>query len=45
MSRVSGGPTKQYVQAGETLSFSVQTLTSQGGFYRVFVSGYYEPVP
>lgn len=40
-----GGSTKHYVQAEETLSFSVQTFASAGGFYRVFVSGYYEAVP
>lgn len=39
------GPTKHYVNAGETLRFAVQTFANAGGFYRVFLSGYYEPVP
>jgi hypothetical protein len=39
------GPTLQYVSPGETLTFSVETFASAGGFFRVFVSGYYEPAP
>lgn len=39
------GPVKQYVEPGATLSFNFQTFASAGGFYRVFVSGHYEPAP
>jgi hypothetical protein len=39
------GPTLHYVSPGETLTFSVETFASSGGFFRVFVSGYYEPAP
>lgn len=42
---VCAGPTRQYVNAGETLRFGVETFASAGGFFRVFVSGYYEPAP
>lgn len=40
-----GALTKQYVNAGETLRFSVETFANSGGFFRVLVSGYYEPAP
>ncbi len=40
-----GALTKQYVNAGETLRFSAETFANSGGFFRVLVSGYYEPVP
>jgi hypothetical protein len=39
------GPVTQYVEPGATLNFNFQTFANSGGFYRVFVSGYYEPVP
>ena len=38
-------PMKQYVEAGESLTFIVQTLSNSGGNFRVFVSGHYETVP
>jgi hypothetical protein len=39
------GPTRQYVAAGETLTFTAQTFAGSGGFFRAFVSGHYETVP
>lgn len=42
---VCAGPTKHYVESGQTLRFGLETIADEGGFYRVFVSGYYEPVP
>ena len=39
------GPIRQYVEPGATLSFNFQTFAGAGGFYRVFVSGHYEPAP
>ncbi len=39
------GPIRQYVEPGATLNFNFQTFASNGGFYRVFVSGHYEPAP
>ena len=40
-----GGLTKHVVNAGQTLRFTAQTFANAGGFFRVLVSGYYEPVP
>jgi hypothetical protein len=37
--------TRYYVGPGETLSFFVSTASSDGGFHRSFVSGYYLPAP
>jgi len=38
-------PMKMYVEANQTLTFIVQTLSNTGGNFRVFVSGHYESVP
>jgi hypothetical protein len=37
--------TKFYAESGQTVRFFVSLANSDGGFHRVFVSGYYEPVP
>ena len=39
------GPTRHYVEAGQTLRFAFETLSSSTGFFRAFVAGYYETVP
>jgi len=39
------GPTKQYVLAGERLTFSFATSADIGGSFRFFVSGYYAHSP
>ena len=39
------GQIRQYVTAGQTLQFGFSAFSSAGGFYRIFVAGYYEAVP
>jgi hypothetical protein len=38
-------PTKFYASAGDTTATVVTANFTSGGFYRVFISGYYVPVP
>ena len=39
------GQIRQYVTAGQTLQFGFSAFSNAGGFYRIFVAGYYEAVP
>jgi len=39
------GMTRFYAGAGETVTFSMQTVDSVGAEYRVFISGHYVPAP